>query len=120
MNKRSKFIFISVGGLVAMMVIGMLISVFMGISPEEIKQANLIDKWVWYRVAFYILTVLLWKSICIYLTRPRFNLSSISDEELIVYEKNREKDLRYLVSQRWKIVALFAFFEIVIIQQFGL
>lgn len=120
MNKRSKFVFISVGGLVALMVIGMLIGVFVDVSPEEIKEVNLIDKWVWYRVAFYILTVLLWKSICVYLTRPRFNLSSISDKDLTEYKNNREKDLRYMVSQRWKIVALFAFFEIVIIQQFGL
>lgn len=120
MNKSSKFVFISVGGLVALMVVGMLISVFMDVSPEEIKEANLIDKWMWYRVAFYIFIISLWKSICVYLTRARFNLSSITDEDLTEYKKNREKDLRFLVSQRWKIVVLFAFFEIVIIQQFGL
>lgn len=120
MNKTGKFLVISVGGLLALMITGMLVSVFIDVRPEEIKSRNLIDEWMWYRITFYLLVVVLWKLICTYLTRPRFDVKECAEKELAEFAKNREKDMKYLMKQWWKVALMFAFFEVVIIQQFGL
>ena len=75
---------------------------------------------MWYRIGFYVVVVAAWTPICWFITRPRFNPDELSDEDRAEYENKRERDIQYLKSQWWKMALMFAFFEAVIIQQFGL
>lgn len=120
MKSVGKFFVISVGGLLALMVLGMIFSAIFDVKPDEIKGVDLIGGWMWYRIGFYVVVVAAWTPICWFITRPRFNPDELSDEDRAEYENKRERDIQYLKSQWWKMALMFAFFEAVIIQQFGL
>lgn len=120
MKNVSKFIFVSVGGLMAMMVMGMIFSAIFGIRSDEIKSLDLIDAWMWYRVAFYVLAIASWSPLSRYLTRTRRKLEFSSREEEEDHAQKQERDFQYLASQWWKVALTFVFVEVVIIQQFGL
>lgn len=120
MKNVGKFFVISVGGLLALMVLGMIFSAIFDVKPDEIKGVDLIGGWMWYRIGFYVVVVAAWTPICWFITRPRFNPDELSDEDRAEYENKRERDIQYLKSQWWKMALMFAFFEAVIIQQFGL
>lgn len=116
-----KYALIGVGGLVGLMVIGMIVAAFFS-TPEEVKGINLIADWVWYRFGFYAAVLLGWTQICNFITRPRIPLDDldITFEEKEELLNSRTKDIEYLKTLRWKVALVFAFFEFVIIQQFGL
>lgn len=120
MKGLGKFVAYSVGGLLILMVLGMLFSALFGVKPNEIKGVDLIGDWMWYRIGFYVVVVAAWTPICWFITRPRFNPDELFDEDRAEYENKRERDIQYLKSQWWKMALMFAFFEAVIIQQFGL
>lgn len=120
MKNVGKFFLISVGGLVALMVLGMVVGVIFNTDPKEIKSIDLIREWMWYRIGFYVIVVAGWEYICRFMTRQRHADPDNTPEENQEILLKRENDIQYLKSQRWKIVLLMAFFEIVIIQQFGL
>lgn len=120
MKGLGKFATYSVGGLLALMVLGMLFSAVFGVKTNEIKGVDLIGDWMWYRIGFYVVVIAVWSLICQLITRPSFNPSELDDEDRIKYEKKRERDIQYLKSQWWKVALMLAFFEAVIIQQFGL
>lgn len=120
MRKVGKFIVVGIGGMLLVLVLGMVSSAIFGIKPDELKELDLIRGWVWYRLGFYLVLLLAWPLFCRFVTRPRFNQDDLSEDELSDFSKRREKDIEYLSQQRWKIALLLVFFEIVIIQQFGL
>jgi len=109
-NKSYKFLMISVGGIIGLMIIGMVIALFSISNPNEIKNFNLIDDWMYYRISFYCLVVIFWRPISWFL----LNYCTQQDREFV------GSDLKNLVNLRLKIIALFTFVEIVIIQQIGL
>lgn len=119
-----KFLFVSVGGLMLLMLLGVVSSVMLDYKPEEIKEINLIEEWELYRVFFYISLILLWVPICKYITKPK----AVIDEEQSDEEKKnaaelrekQKKDFEYLKSSWWKLALLLIFFELVIVQQLGL
>lgn len=120
MKNIGKFFVISVGGLLALMVLGMIFSAIFDVKPDEIKGVDLIGGWMWYRIGFYVTVMAAWTPIFRFITRPRFNPGELSDEDQARYTEKRERDVQYLKSQWWKVVLMLAFFEVVIIQQFGL
>lgn len=120
MKAIGKFVVISVGGLLALMVLAMLFSAKFHVEPSEIKGIDLIGGWMWYRIGFYVIVITAWAPISRFMTRPRANLKALSEEELEVFTRKRERDVRYMKSQWWKVAFLLVFFEVVIIQQFGL
>lgn len=120
MRGLGKFVAYSVGGLLVLMVLGMVSSAIFGVKPDEIKGVDLIGDWMWYRICFYVIVVAAWSPISRFMTRPRFNPGELSDDEQKAYQEKRERDVTYLKSQWWKVALLLAFFEVVIIQQFGL
>ena len=120
MKNIGKFFFISVGGLLALMVLGMIFSAIFDVKPDEIKGVDLIGGWMWYRIGFYVAVMAAWTPTCRFMTRPRFNPGELSDEDQAQYAEKRERDVQYLKSQWWKVALMLAFFEVVIIQQFGL
>lgn len=120
MKGIGKFVVIGVGGLMAIMVLGMVFSAIFDVKPNEIKGVDLIGDWMWYRIGFYVIVIAAWSPISRFMTRPRFNPGELSDEDLERYTNKRERDAQYMKSQWWKVALLLAFFEVVIIQQFGL
>ena len=120
MKSVGKFTAISVGGLLALMVLGMVFSAIFDVKPNEITGVNLISDWMWYRIGFYATVIAAWSLISQFMTRSKINLSELSDEDQEIYREKRKRDFQYLDSQWWKVALLLAFFEVVIIQQFGL
>lgn len=121
MNKSiNKFLFISVGGLVALMVIGMLMAVVLNTSIEQVRGVDLIEDWMVYRLGIYAVLFLCWNPICHWITRPRLDKKEVCEEEQQLFEQKRQKDIVSLQKLRWKLVGVLAFFEVVVIQQFGL
>jgi len=120
MKGIAKFTVISIGGLLALMVVGMSISAIFGVKPQEIKEVDLIGDWMIYRIGFYIFVLLLWTPFCRFVTRPRFDLSELNNEDFEIFKRKREKSFNHFKSQWWKLALLLTFFEVVIIQQFGL
>lgn len=121
MNRSiNKFLFISVGGLVALMVMGMLIAVILNTSIEQVRGVNLIEEWMVYRLGIYVVLFLCWNLICHWITRPRLDKREACEEEQQLFEQKRQNDLVSLKRLRWKLVGVLAFFEVVVIQQFGL
>jgi hypothetical protein len=117
MKRIGKFVVIGVGGLLAIIVLGMLFIAIFDVKQNEIKGVDLIDGWMWYRIIFYALVIAAWTPICRLMTRPRFNLSELSEEEMEKYTQKRERDVQYMKLQLWKVALLLMFFELVIIQQ---
>jgi hypothetical protein len=120
MSKSVKFLAIALGGLAGMVILGMVVAYFAGIDEGSINELDLARDWAIYRIAFYIAAVALWPQISIFLTRPRFDMDALSDEEFKTYTEKRDMDVEYLKKQWWKVVAMFVFFEGVMIQQLGL
>ena len=119
MKRNLRFLMISLGGIALMTVIAMAVASLAGIDPSEINETSLAKNWFWYRATGYLLLLLLWPQICRYLTRPRFDIKLLSDEDLKNHEGRREKDITYLKSQWWKVAILFVFFEGIMIQGLG-
>lgn len=115
-----KFMVISIGGLMALMVIAMLVVAVTGANPEKVKEYNIIQDWVWYRIGAYAAIVATWPLLSRLLTRPKGNTKGMSEADIHKTEEKRERDRSVIAKAWWKVAALFAFFEIVIIQQFGL
>jgi len=119
MTKNLKFIAISLGGFALMIFIATVIASIAGVDESTMSEFDLASDWMWYRIFGYALMVALWPQICKYLTRPRFDVQSLSEEEWTSFKDSRNKDIEYLKKQWWKLVALFVFFEGVMIQQLG-
>ena len=102
-----------------MTVIAMSVASLTGIDPSEFDDTNLAKSWFWYRATGYLLLLLLWPQTCRYLTRPRFDIKLLSEEDLKDHKRKREKDIAYLKSQWWKVAILFIFFEGIMIQGLG-
>lgn len=119
-----KFLLMSIGGLMLLMLIGVIAGSMLDYQPEEIKSINLIDEWQYYRIGFYALLMALWIPTCRYITRPKIT----KEEEQTDEERKKEAELRkkqardfaYLKSSWWKVTLLLMFFELVIVQQFGI
>lgn len=120
MNKLVKFCAISLGGLLALMVIAMIVAAVTGANPQEVKDLDLIREWMWYRIGAYALILLAWSPVSRLLTLPKTSKAEMSNQDFEKIEQKREQDRTVIVRSWWKVAALFAFFEIVIIQQFGL
>ena len=119
MSKSVKFLAITLGGLALMIVIGMVVAYFAGVDESKINELDLARDWAIYRIAFYIAAVALWPQIVIYLTKPRFDVDALTDEEFKTFSEKRDMDIVYLKKQWWKVAALFIFFESVMVQQLG-
>jgi hypothetical protein len=117
MNRTRKFLLISVGGLIALMLVGMVISVFTETSAEELSTLNLISEWKWYRMAMYAALVGCWPLISRWATRAGQGANGSESEEIL---GKRYADYLHMCSQWWKIVLLLIFIELVLIQQLGL
>jgi len=119
MSKNIKFLAISLGGLAGMVVLGMAVAYFAGIDEGSINELDLARDWVLYRILFYIVAIALWPQMTVFLTKPRFDVSILTDEEYKSFSDKRNRDIEYLKKQWWKIAAMFIFFEAVMIQQLG-
>jgi hypothetical protein len=120
MKSLGKFVSITVGGLVAMMVLGMIGAAMFNIKPQEVKALNLITDWFWYRLAFYCFFMLSWIPLCNYVTRPKKKTVDVSEQIKAKAEEKRIRAFNYMKKQWWKLALFLVFFEIVIIRQFGL
>lgn len=120
MNKIVKFCLICVGGVIGLIVIAMIVAALTGANPQEVKELDLIREWMWYRIGAYGLILIAWPWLSRLLISPKKSNSELSDQDAEKIAKKREQDSAVLVRSWWKVAALFAFFEIVIIQQFGL
>ncbi len=121
MKGFSKFLLIGYGTTIALLVLGMVIATqFMDIQPDEVVAANLITQWMWYRVAFYLVLVVMWPLVARGLTSAKKSIRGLEKEEAAEIVKKRDIDYKYIKSQWWKVASLLAFFEIVIVRQFGL
>lgn len=105
--------------LVGLMVLAMLFTATLS-SPEEVQSMNLIGSLMWYRIAAFSLLVAGWNLVCRYITRKPPIEHTFSKEELDLAVSKRELDYQYLVTLRWKVALLCIFFELVVIQQFGM
>lgn len=108
------------GGLIALMVIGMIISAVFGLSPDEVKSVNSVEDWVFFRLAMYTGVVIFWVPICKWLTYSKVRNQQLSDDERSTLLDKREKDIAFLKTYWWKVALAFAFIEFVFIQQMGL
>lgn len=120
MKNISRFVMICVGGMIGLMVLGMILSAILGVRSEHIKEVDLIESMMPYRIAFFFLVVALWPVICRLMTRPKLTSLGVTDEEQAEMAAKRERDIVTLKAQWWKVGMFFLFFEVVIIQQFGL
>ena len=121
MAKRfSKFVFICVGGIVSLMLVAMIITSAFSLNPDQVRGLNVVEEWLLFRLAIYATVIAFWGQICKSLTRRKFKNSELTVIELSEAKKQREEDLVYLGSLWWKVALVFAFFEIVFIQQLGL
>lgn len=117
-----KFMAISMGGLIVLIAIVMAITVANDVTPDEVKSANLIDSWQWYRMVFYALIILMWFPLCRYMTSPLKTEGELSKENFAQIEEvnaKMEKDFVFLKKQWWKLLLALVFFEVVFIRQFG-
>lgn len=121
MNQFSKFAFISGGGLALLMVIGLIISRIFNLGPDEVRSLNVVEDWMFYRLLMYALIVIFWVPICRWLTFGVMKQTDLdlSDAELEQKRAKREEDVAFLKGYWWKIALMFAFFELVFIQQLG-
>ena len=69
MQKTRKFLVVSMGGVAALMIIGMVVAALTDTSAEEVKSLDLIAELTWYRVAFFVAIVADWPAISRYATR---------------------------------------------------
>ena len=69
MSKTRRFLMVSVGGVAALMIIGMVVAALTDTSAEEVKSLDLIAELTWYRVAFFVAIVAAWPAISRYATR---------------------------------------------------
>lgn len=114
MKSITKMLLISGGGIVVLMVVGMAVSFFLGKTPEQIKEYDLIQDWLIYRIIFYLLIVILWGKISVWIAR--YVLRGEENNNL-----EKEEGISAAVfKKRWHVLALFVFFELVIVQQAGL
>lgn len=113
MRKFTKMFLITGGGLIALLVGGIILSVLFGQSQEQIREVNLIRDWLYYRAIFYALVVLSWaylsKKLAAFICSKNTELSEESYEELVSKIEKR----------RFHVAAMFLFFELVIVQQLG-
>ncbi len=119
MHKTRKFLLVSMGGVAALMIIGMVVAALTDTSAEEVKSLNLIAELTWYRVAFFVAIVAAWPGIARYATRLP-DRGDMSEEEWLAVEGKHAADFKFMRSQWWKVALLLAFVEIVLIQQFGI
>ena len=54
MQKTRKFLMVSMGGVAALMIIGMVVAALTDTAAEEVKSLDLIAELTWYRVAFFV------------------------------------------------------------------
>lgn len=120
MKSLGRFVSITVGGMVAMMVLGMIWAAIFDVKPQDIKALDLITDWFWYRLAFYCVFMLLWIPLCNYITRPKHKSDNARGVDKNKEEEKRNRAFTYLKNQWWKLALFLIFFEVVIIQQFGL
>jgi hypothetical protein len=120
MKSLRRFLLISVGGLTVLLLLGMVGSVITGTRPDEVTSLNLISEWKWYRISLYLVVVGAWPWIARYAIRPQRSDVAVPEAERKEEAQKREADYRAMKAQGWKIALLFAFIEIVVIQQFGL
>jgi hypothetical protein len=113
MSKLGKYLTIFIGGFLLMMILGMIISAVFGVSENELNEFNLIEAWFFYRIGFYCMLMSCWIPACNFITRSSASKNMLSETE-------RLRAFSYMKNQWWKLALLFAFFEVVIIQQFGL
>ena len=57
MQKTRKFLMVSMGGVAALMIIGMVVAALTDTAAEEVKSLDLIAELTWYRVAFFVAIV---------------------------------------------------------------
>ena len=119
-NRFSKFALYAGGGLILLMLIGMIVSLVFNLTPEEVKSLNSVEEWMIFRLIMYSGILAFWVPICKWLTSGEVNRKDLSENERLEYMKNREGDIAYLKAYWWKVAIMFAFFEIVFIQQLGL
>ena len=119
MSKSVKFVVIVLGSLTVMVILGMVVAYFSGINESSINELDLARDWAIYRITFYIAAVAFWPQIAIYLTKPRFDVNALTDDEFKTFTQRRDMDVEYLKKQWWKVAAMFIFFESVMIQQLG-
>jgi hypothetical protein len=113
MNRLSKMVLISGGGTIVLIVGGMMIAALMGTSTEQVREVNLIRDWFFYRIIFYSIIVLSWS----YLSKKWAD--HIIERSPKIEESQREELAKAIGKRRYHVAALFAFFEIVLIQQLG-
>lgn len=113
MRKFAKMFLITGGGLIALLVGGMTLSVLFGHSPDQIREVNLIRDWLYYRAIFYILVVLSWT----YLSKKLAAFICSKNKELP--EESYEELALKIEKRRFHVAAMFLFFELVIVQQLG-
>jgi len=104
-----KFAAISIGGLLLLLVLGMIASVIFELNPSQVSGSEVATSWLWFRIALYLLLILLWIPACKYITRARHSERDLSEDVKKQLSDKRSKDIRYLKSQWWKI-ALFMIF----------
>ncbi len=119
MQKTRKFLMVSMGGVAALMIIGIVVAALTDTSAEEVKSLDLIADLTWYRVALFVAIVAAWPVISHYATRQP-KRGDASNEMWIALEEKHIADFKFMRSQWWKIALLLAFVEIVLIQQFGI
>tara|TARA_R110002167_G_scaffold204404_11_gene408606 strand:+ start:21887 stop:22231 length:345 start_codon:yes stop_codon:yes gene_type:complete len=107
-----KFMFISMGGMALLVIIGMVIIAVTG-SHESVSDLDLAKELIWFRLAGYVLLVAVW-----WLLSPRLLKKEPEDAESSV-EDAPEKDVSEMQGQWWKVAAFCLFFEIVIVHQLG-
>lgn len=120
MRKVARFGLYAGGGLIALMVFGMIISVVFDLNPDEVRSLNSVEDWMFFRLAMYTSVIILWVPICKWLTYSKVRNQQLSNEEYSILLDKREEDLAFLKTYWWKVAIAFAFVEFVFIQQMGL
>lgn len=119
-NRLGKFVLYAGGGIVALMILGMIISLAFSLTPEDVNSLNSVEEWMWFRVAIYSAIVVFWVPICKCLTIGKIRNKELDESQRTHLVKKREQDIAFLRTYWWKVALVFAFFEIVFIQQMGL
>lgn len=119
-GKLSRFAWISFGGLFLMMFLGMVISTFLGTSPEEVRGIDAVGSLMYFRISLYALIIVLWAPICSWFTRiSKARYNELNAQEIEFLERKRKEDTSYLRSLWWKVLLIFVVLEAVLIQQLG-
>ena len=87
---------------------------------SQVAPPDFSPRWFWYRIGVYALVFLLWGSVCRYIIHVKVKQEGLSDKDLQERVLKRERDLLYLIHQRWKVLIFFFVFELVVVRQFGL